>query len=71
MKELAKLRELKNGDSASNVSTVKHELIMEIKELENRLIAAISTAHGKSNEGSGESIVRNPLKNPLNQRGDS
>ena len=70
-KELAKLRELKNGDSKSNISTVKQELMREMKELENRLIAAISTAHGTSGGGSGESIVRNPLKNPLNQRGDS
>ena len=70
-KELAKLRGLKSNGPNVNVSTVKDDLMQEMRELENRLVAAITTAQETPRVTSNELVVRNPLKNPLNQRGDS
>ena len=69
--ELAKLRKSKGDGSKSNISNVKQDLMQEMRELENRLVAAIATARGAPKDLSNEAAIRNPLKNPLNQRGDS
>ena len=67
-KELAELRGNKksnNVDKQSNVSAIKQEFKDDIKALEQRLIAAISTATSQP-----VPPTRNPLTNPLNQRGE-
>ena len=70
-KELAELRE-GNKNTNVNVSSIKQELKDEIRELENRLIAAIATARKIENTSTPKDVIpRDPLKNPLNQRIDS
>ena len=72
-KELATLRENKGSDNdkdnnAMSVSALKQQFQDDIKDLEARLIAAISTANEPSNNASS---TRQPLQNPLNQRGSA
>ena len=72
-KELAPLRENKGSDNdkdnnAMSVSALKQQFQDDIKDLEARLIAAISTANEPSNNASS---TRQPLQNPLNQRGSA
>ena len=70
-KELATLRGKggnANGNNSVSVSALKQQFQDDIKDLETRLIAAIST----SNEANKNTpSTRQPLQNPLNQRESS
>ena len=64
-KELAELRG--NKTSSDRISSIRHEMRSEMQELESRIIAAITSAN-KQSEASDNSMKKQPLQNPLNQR---
>ena len=69
-KELSELRQEKNKDTS--ISAIKQELRDEIKDMENRLIAAIASSREVSRGTTPNgTTTRDPLANPLNQRSSS